>query len=406
MITTRRTVLAATAATAIARPAGAATRVGYWHHFTPPEAKGAGEVAARFGTRNPELTVASEAIPQPDYLTKVTAASVSGSLPDTGMVTGFRFGDFVGLGALTDLSARVAGWPGRSAFAEAAWGPATREGKVYGIPSTSFVSWMWYRPDYFAEAGVKVPDTLEEFLQVAIKLTDPGRNRYGFGMRGGAGGAQYLIETIMAYGSPIVRDNRPAMDRAKTLEAVRFYSELFTRYKVTPPSTPNDSYRQIMDGFKTGQTAMIWHHTGSVTEIIPALGREKAATAIRPRGPATRFAQVEYLYNGVMNPRAQDAGWKWISYWAEPEAALTFLDATGYFPASRTAAQDPRILNDKLYDAARDTLTFGAQLPSFSGFDNWSAQVVLPAFQTLLVGQSSVERTVDVILRGLDDALR
>lgn len=406
MKTTRRALLAGAAALS-ATPARAATRVTYWHHFTPPEAKGEAKVAELFGGRNPDLSVVSEAIPQPDYLTKVTAATVSGSLPNTGMVTGFRFGDFVGLGALVDLSAELAAWPGRSAFADAAWRPATRGGKIYGVPSTSFVNWMWYRPDYFAEAGItKVPDTLEEFREAAIKLTDPARNRYGFGMRGGAGGAQYLIETIQAYGSPIVQDNRPAMDRAKTIEAVRFFSGLFTKDKVTPPSTPNDSYRQIMDGFKTGQTAMIWHHTGSVTEIVPALGRDKVATAIRPRGPAARVAQVEYLYNGVMNPRGREAGWKWVSYWAEPEAALAFLNETGYFPASRTAAQDPRILNDKLYDAARETLTFGTQLPSFVGFDNWSAQIAFPAFQAVLTGQSSVEAAVDTMMRGLEQTLK
>ena len=402
---TRRAVLAG-AATAVAAPARAATRVSYWHHFTPPEAKGEAKVADLFGTRNPDLTVVSEAIPQPDFLTKVTAASVSGSLPDTGMVTGFRFNDFVALGALVDLTPAVNGWPGRTAFADAAWGPATRDGKVYAVPSTAFVNWMWYRADYFAEAGIaKPPDTLEEFQEACVKLTDPARNRYGFGLRGGAGGAQYLIETILAYGSPIVQDNRPAMDRAKTLAAVKFYSELFTKYKVTPPSTPNDSYRQVMDGFKTGQTAMVWHHTGSVTEIMPVLG-DKAATAIRPRGPAARFAQVEYLYNGVMNPRGRDAGWKWVSYWAEPEAALAFLDETGYFPASQVAAQDPRIVNNKVYDAARQTLAFGSQLPGFVGYDNWSAQIVLPALQAVFVGQSTVEAAVDTMMRGLERTLR
>lgn len=365
------------------------------------------KVAALFAARHGDIALTTEAIPQPDYLTKMTAAVVSGSRPDVGMVTAFRFSDFVAMDALVNLSPKIAGWSRRGEFADAAWAPATRDGKIYGVPSTSFVNWMYYRPDYFAEAGIAAPpDTMVDFLAAAIKLTDAGKNRYGFGMRGGAGGGQFLTEMIQAWGSPIVLDGKPAIDRPRAIEAVRFYSELFTKYHVTPPSTPNDSYRQMMDGFKTGQTAMLWHHTGSLNEIVPALGRNRVATAIRPGGPAARIAQVEYLYNAVTDTRNLDAAWEWVSWWAEPEAAIAFLDETGYFPADREAARSKRIVDDPLFAPAIKTLTFGTQLPAFAGYDNWSAQIAFPAFQQVLTGQTKVEEAVDIMMRGLERTLR
>ena len=48
---------------------------------------------------------------------------------------------------------------------------------------------MYYRKDWFAEKGIAPPTTYQEFLDAAIKVTDPTKNRYGLSMRGGAGGS-------------------------------------------------------------------------------------------------------------------------------------------------------------------------------------------------------------------------
>jgi multiple sugar transport system substrate-binding protein len=405
----RRAVLAGGAAAAAfgSRSALAATPVSYWHHFTPPEAKGLTRVASLFSEKNKDLNLAIESIPQSEYLTKVTAAVMAGSRPDSGMVTAFRFGDLTAMNALVDLTQNVSNWASKANFAPDAWEPATRDGRIYGVPSTAFVNWVYYRKDYFDEAGISSPpDTFDQFLDACIKLTNPAKNRYGFGMRGGAGGYFNLMDMLRAWGSPIVEGGKPAMDRAKAIEAVRFYSELYTKHKVTPPSTPNDGFRQIMEGFKTGQTAMLWHHTGSLTEIAPAVGEGKFLTTIRPKGPAARIAQVEYAYNGVMNDKNRDAAWKWVSYWAEPEAALAFLEETGYFPASQSVAQHPRITGNPLYKAATDTLKFGVQMPNFPGFDAWASQTAFPAFQKVLVGGSTVEAAVDTMMSGLEKTLK
>ena len=98
------------------------------------------------------------------------------------------------------------------------------------------------------------------------------RTATGFSLRGGAGGFKFVHRPVSSLrGSPIVVDGKAAIDKKKAIEAVDFYVGLLTKHKVAPPSAPNDGYRQIMEAFKTGQTAMVWHHTGSLTEIQQAL---------------------------------------------------------------------------------------------------------------------------------------
>lgn len=155
----------------------------------------------------------------------------------------------------------------------------------------------------------------------------------------------------------------------------------------------------MMEGFRTGQTAMIWHHAGSLREIDVALPEDSVMTAIRPAGPAARVAEVSYLYNGLMSDA--DAAWAWVSFWGESEPALAMLEETGYFPASLGAAADPRLATDPLYAAAVKTLDFGRLPPRFPGADAWGRSVVTPEFQKILIGTSTVEGAVDAMIEGL-----
>ncbi len=392
----------------LGRRALAATDITYWHHFTSQtEAAGLARVTELFNQVYPDITVTPENIPNAEYMTKLTATLVAGSRPSCGMVTSDRFADIHALGGLVDLSPRMADWPLKDAFPPAAFEPVTIDGAVYGVPAFSFVNWMYYRADYFEEAGIDgPPDSFEELLEASIKLSDPANNRYGFGMRGGDGGHNFLIDVLQAWGSPIAVDGQMAIDREKAIEAVRFYSELYTKHKVVPPSAPNDSYRQIMEGFKTGQTAMLWHHTGSLTELAGALPEGTFMTAIRPAGPAARIAQLDHLYNGVMNEADLDPAWDWVSFWGETDPAIAFLEETGYFPSSSEAAADPRIADNPIYGAAVATMEFGGPPPGFVGYEGWARTIAHPAFQQVLTGDATPEEAVDTMMSGLERTLR
>jgi multiple sugar transport system substrate-binding protein len=313
------------------------------------------------------------------------------------------------MGGLKDLSARVASWDQRQYLPDARFKDVTLSGKIYGVPSFAFVNWMYYRADWFKEAGLEPPKTFDDFQNAAVKLTDPSKNRFGFGMRGAGGGEGLLIEVMRSFGSPIVDDQgQPAMDRQKATDAVRWYSELYTKYHAVPPSVTNDSFQQMMNGFTTGQTAMIWHHTGSLIDVSTALGADsgKFGTLARPAGPAAHIADVSYSYNGMSDPKNEDLAWAWLDHWAEPDTQIAFLGATGYFPSSTKVVDDPRIQNNPYYGAAIETLKFGGPAPAFAGSSNWGLTVVLPAFQRVLLGELKPEDAVDQMMKGLDKAVK
>lgn len=407
----RRTVIAGLAAL-LACPlrASGATPAGvdYWHHFTSQsEFDGLKRVLALFAARFPAIAVTQEAIPNPEFMPKLMAAIMADSRPDVAMVTVERIPDILAAGGLLDLSARIAEWPLRANFPPDRWAGVTRPAGIYGVPAFAFVDWLYYRKDWFDEAGLAPPETLADLAAAARRLTDPARGRYGFGLRGGPGGAKYVVDVLAAFGCPIERDGVIGLDRPAAIEALGFYAGLLTRDKAAPPSAADDGYRQVMEAFRTGRTAMVWHHTGSLREISAALAPGvQVATACVPAGPVERVARLSYACHGMMTDRQADASWDWISFWGETEPALAFLDATGFFPASTALLQDARIAGNPLYGAATRTLAFGRRPPSFPGYAGWADTVVLPAFQKMLIGQWRADEAVDDMEAGLERILR
>ena len=399
-------LLAATALTPHLAFAQAKT-INYWHTFTSQsEQAGLDEVLKLFAAAHPDITVTPENIPNPEFMAKITAAVVANTRPSVTGLSSERFRDLLAMGALTDITDRVAGWERRADFADQRFTAITADGKIYGVPALTFVDWIYYRKDWFEAAGIAPPTTLAEMYDAAVKLTDAGANRFGFGLRGGPGGQNIIINMMEAFGSPVQHaDGSIGLDREKAIAGVAFWSEMGKN--AAPPSAPNDGFRQIIEGFQTGQTAMIYHHTGSYQDIASKLepGVQFGTMPI-PVGPVNRVARLAYGYNTITKPEDADAGWEWIKFWGEPDAAVAFLEKTGYFPASTTAAQDPRIAGNAMYKAASDTLGFGIPQPSFPGSAGWAEGTVLPAFQRVLIGQATPEQAVDEMIAGLAEATK
>jgi multiple sugar transport system substrate-binding protein len=384
------------------------TNINYWHTFTSQsEFAGLEDVMKLFAAAHPDISVTQENIPNPEFMAKITAAVMSGSRPSSTMVSSERVADLVAMNGLIDLTDRIAAWDRRGDFDDSRFASITRDGKVYGIPAFTFVDWMYYRKDWFDEAGLAPPTTYAEFRDAAIKLTDPAKGRFGFGMRGGAGGQAYVINVMEGFGAKLMHeDGTISLDRDKAIEAIDWWSGLLIKDGVVPPSAPNDGFRQIMEAFQTGQTAMLWHHTGSFQDNAKLLkAGEQFATAAIPAGPVNRVSRLGYAYNTVTNEATIDAAFEWIKFWGEPDAAVAFLEKTGYFPASSVAAKDERISGNPLYKPAADTLGFGIPSPSFPGFAGWSESVVLPAFQRVLIKEATPEQAVDEMIDGLNQAI-
>ena len=390
-----------------AAPASAPTgTVTYWHHYTSEsEMAGLKAGADSFQAKYPEAKVESVTIPNADFMAKFTLAVQGGGKPDTTMVAAERVPDMVGMGGLVDLTDTIAKWSARRNFPADRFKGATVNGRIYGVPSFMFVDWMYYRVDWFAEKGLRPPTTFNDFFKAAVALTDPAKERWGFGMRGGAGGQGMVVQVIRAFGSPLVdNQGKAALDIKKTTDALEWYSSLHTKAKAVPPSVTNDSFRQIMEAFRTGKTGMLWHHTGSLADVTADLGSDgkKFMSLPRPRGPAAFVNDVVPSYNGIVDPKNQETAWAWLDHWANKDTQIALMEKTGYVPSNTLAARDRRITANPYYRAAIQALQRGTTAPTFQGQPAWQSKVVLPVFQRILLGELTPAQGADEFAKGLE----
>ena len=384
-------------ATSLAKPAVAQqTSVRWWYHFDKPENTPA-ELIAAFEAANPDIRIEAESIPWGgggDYYTRLFAAIVAGGAPDCAMVKLNNQAQLIEMGALEPIDAMVAGWDGRADISDDIWKVnKSVTGEQYYLPLQYVVLYLYYRPDLFEAAGVAPPTSFEEFLAAAKALTQG--DVYGFGMRGGPGGHDNWGPFVLGGGASF---EKGGMVSEAALATNRWYVGLGTEHKVIPPSAPTDGFRQIVDNFKSGRTAMAIHHVGSSNEMVEALGDKVSAVPV-PRGPNgngwTLFGDES---NAVFSSSAnKEAAFRWISFLSTGQNNVAFNRLTGQLPVVTSGAADWTLHQARFVEASAASLPMAAVPPDSPLTADFVRTVWPTNMQQALLGQITPDAMLQAI---------
>ena len=162
------------------------------------------ELIADFNATNGQgITVVGEQVPWDGggYSNTVFTAAMGGGGPDVASWKLTATPSFVANDLLEPLDAFLQDWDGYSEIESSLWDVMREVGDgehVYVMPWNTQVLYVYYRPSMFADAGLSVPTTYQEFLDACAALTKDGV--YGFGMRGARGGQEPWGSFIYARG--------------------------------------------------------------------------------------------------------------------------------------------------------------------------------------------------------------
>src|SRR4051812_13948801 len=240
----RKAILAALALVVLTAPASAADVV-WW--VTEPGKDLAAKLAAEFEKENPDIKVKLQTNPYGGLQNKVMIALRSGIPPDVIEVQTSWITPYVATGKLRDITGVVSANLDLKDFVPAALESARSDGKLYGLPFQAEALAMFYRKDLYRAAGLdpeKPPQTWPDFVEVAKKLTvvgADGKRSYGYGIAGGGpeGEGNTLYRSLpymwMNGGGILSDDNKQAIaNKPESVEAIRFYTDMFTKLKVAP----------------------------------------------------------------------------------------------------------------------------------------------------------------------------
>ncbi len=398
----RRSFLTMAGATAVAgalaRPAIAqgTTTIRWWYHFDNPQNTPA-ELVAKFERENPGIKVQAEAIPWGggnDYATRLFAAIVAGNAPDCAQVKLNNQARLLEMDALAPLDDQLKGWAGRTDIADNLWSlHRASNGKQYYLPLHYVVLYLYYRPDLFQAAGVQPPKTFDEFLAAAKATTKDGV--FGFGMRGGGGGQDNWGAFVLGGGASF---QKGGMVSPEALAANRWYVALSREHKVTPPSVASDGFRQIVDGFKAGRSAMIIHHIGSSNEMIGALGDKVSAVPVPTLPGKKGWTSFGDESNAIFaSSRNKEAAFKWISFLSTGANNQAHAKLSGQLPIVSSAAASWDGHQKRFVDASFASLPNAGVLPDSPKTADFATTVWPQNMQRALLGQISPDDMMQAI---------
>lgn len=131
-------------------------------------------VVDQWNEENPDIQVKfTDAGGGDDSSAKLLTASRGGNAPDLALVEYTTLPSLI----VADVPLEITDYVGdvQDAFTEGTWEQTTFDGAVYGVPQDVGPMAFIYREDRFAELGVPVPTTWEEFRSsaAAVKAADP-----------------------------------------------------------------------------------------------------------------------------------------------------------------------------------------------------------------------------------------
>lgn len=218
----------------------------------------------------------------------------------------------------------------------------------YYVPYGLYQKVLFYRTDWFEEAGIDVPETWDDLYNAAKELTDPSKNRFGYSFRGGAGGQDYVEFTTWAYvGEDIdpeegyfTKDGEPMFSTSEAKEGLEMFVDLYE--DASPPDSISWSYPEMVEGFTSGVTAMLIQDPEVISVATDNMEEGTWDTAPLPKGPSGVAQQTVGAAGWGMTSYSEhkEEAWKLIQFLSEPDQNLHFAKNNSLIPIHKSAADD------------------------------------------------------------------
>jgi len=287
------------------------------------------------------------------------------------------------------------------------------DGNIWSIPFQRSTPVLYYNADLFEELGLEVPTNIDELIATAQTIEAETEGVEGLLMPVAGGFPIWMYQTFAAgYGQALSGDNPTEVyfNSEASLQAVEFLTLLGAPvedggFGLGPAG--GAAWGETPTAFIAGQAGMIYHTTGSLTNILENADFT-VGTAFTPsgvEGPATVMGGGNlYIFDdGSKSEEELAAAWEFVEYMASPEVQSEWGVAGGYVAARQSAWEmDPLasvVEEFPQYATARDQLDVA--VIEFTSFDSINIQNII---NSTLSGIISGETPLEEAQAALDTA--
>ena len=335
--------------------AGERTKIqlmGPWVVESPEDQVLAGVVKG-FEEAHPEYEVELIGTPSADLLTTVQSMAASSTLPDLVITNGANNAAWKEMGIVEDIRGEF-----DQKFLEGFYPEMLKEftynDELFGLPMCAAPFVLLLRNDLLQEAGLDVPESFDEIVETAKKLTvdtngDGKIDRYGMSLMGfpdGNNALRFTLALFAADAPDIYKDESgkwaTKIGSEDGVRAFEFYYNLAIRDGSVPQGSTEVDYKTMVNLLATDQVAMAIsgpHTIGNIVVQNPDMDGKFIAVPLKDK------ETVAYLnpYGMIMFKDAPNR-----------EGAIEFLKyaAANFVEMTRVTKRPPALI--ELEDVARE----------------------------------------------------
>lgn len=341
--------------------AAAQVTIVYWQYEFATKVTAINELIKMFEAENPGIRVVHETFPYAAFAEKVAAAVPAGTGPH---IVNLYYGWLPAWQRAGYLQPLPEEWF-RPEEIEAEFAPlikaAKMDGRYWGLPTAVRTLALFYNIDLFEQFGItKPPETWEEFLEIARKLTvwqGGTLVRAGFGMAPD-GQDHHLVREVLIRqfgGVPYSDDYRQVLYASpEGARALQFYADMALVHRIGEPDFPFPGVAgYYREGFNAGLIAMIIDGSFAIGTIRRgATFRWGVAELpkLTPDGERHNFAS---FWMHSLTPRAKgpelEAAAKFLQFITSERAMELWLKLVGELPARMSLLDRQDLLEDPVY---------------------------------------------------------
>ncbi len=278
-----------------------------------------------FEKDNPDIKVNYVTLPENESRPKITASTSTKSDEfDVVMISNYETPMWASYKWLADLQPyinRTAGYDAQD-FIPSIRNSLSYRGDLYSVPFYGESSFLMYRKDLFAQAGLKMPahPTWTQVASFAQRLNDKQKGVAGICLRGQSGWGQVLapMDTVInTFGGRWYDPQWHAqLTSAPFTKAVSFYVNLVKQYG--EPGPGQAGFSECATDYVQGKAAM-WY---DATSAAGTLESPKTSTVVGKSGyvsaPVMSTSPSGWLYTWALgipitSPH-KDAAWRYVSW--------------------------------------------------------------------------------------------
>jgi len=364
----------------------------------------------KFQAQNPNIKVDFMEQPWDNYNEKFTTAFAAGIGPDVSYQTE-SFPRFVNADQILQLDDLIAASNfDKDFFYPRTWETATYDNRIFSLPWIIGGSNLFWNKELFEKAGLDPetpPDTTEQFLEAATKITALGDDTYGFASDpadwhensqwprrfGGDWFNEELTECIV---------NSP-----DALNGWHFLDDLYHKSQVAMPGAITGQEPGSFGYFRDGKVGMITAQNTSANSIRSEKPDFKLGAARMAKGPAAE-PLGRACYGGVgmlaiaKATKYVDQSWTLAQWLVTPDPLKSWIGCLGFMSVSPKVNYYP---DDPILTTAQDTLQYTFFWP-YTGwvFKFWDIES--SAIQSFILGLKPVDEAVQQMVVEINDVIK